>query len=338
MGAASAPSEVTNSSKLSALQRIQEPVRERLDAVSEEMWSAVASEVPLVMQMSAHLMAMRGKMFRPTLVLLASSVDDSPGADAVTLAAAVELIHLATLVHDDAIDHSILRRGMPTLNSLFSHQISVIMGDFLYSIALTRLVGVGNLGALRALTRASTQMTIGELRQLAVADSLNFSEDDYYALIRAKTASLISAACEIGALCGASQHRETLASYGEQLGMAFQITDDLIDYTEAESTAGKPTGLDLKEHKVTLPLIAALRMMPKGARARVDELFAADEPSDELIAEVIEIVAENGGLEYAREAGARFAAEAAKTLEALPDTVARTALTDSISYVMERHA
>jgi octaprenyl-diphosphate synthase len=338
LGAAPAPEDSRTRSQLSALQRIQEPVRDRLDAVSEEMWSAVAGDVPLVRQMSTHLMAMRGKMFRPTLVLLSSGVDDTPDPAAVTLAAAVELIHLATLVHDDAIDHSILRRGMPTLNSLFNHQVSVIMGDFLYSTALARLVQLGNFGALQALTRASTEMSMGELRQLALTDPLGFSEEDYYALIRAKTASLMSAACEIGSLCGASRHRQPLARYGEQLGMAFQITDDLIDYTEAASTAGKPTGLDLREHKMTLPLIAALRVMPASARSRVEALFASDAPGDDAIAEVIAIVTESGGLEYAREAGFRFAAQAEEALAALPKTVARTALIDSISYVMERHA
>lgn len=338
LGAAPAPEESTTQTQVSALQRIQEPVRERLDAVTEEMWRAVAADVPLVAQMSSHLMAMRGKMFRPTLVLLSSGVEDRPEPAAVTLAAAVELIHLATLVHDDAIDHSILRRGMPTLNSLFNHQVSVIMGDFLYSTALSRLVTHGNLGALHALTRASTEMSIGELRQLAVDDPLEFSEDDYYALIRAKTASLMSAACEIGALCGASQHRQTLAKYGELLGMAFQIADDLIDYTEAAATAGKPTGLDLKEHKMTLPLIAALRNMPSSARSRVESLFASDSPDEGAIAEVIGIVGDTGGLDYARAAGSRFAAQAEDALRILPDTVARTALIDSISYVMERHA
>jgi octaprenyl-diphosphate synthase len=302
------------------------------------MWRAVATDAPLVSQMSAHLMAMRGKMFRPTLVLLSSAVEDRPEASAVTLAAAVELIHLATLVHDDAIDHSVLRRGMPTLNSLFSHQISVIMGDFLYSSALTRLVSAGNLEALRALTRASTDMTIGELRQLAVTSPLAFSEDDYFTLIRSKTASLISAACEIGTLCGASEHRETLARFGEQLGMAFQITDDLIDYTEAAATTGKPTGIDLREHKMTLPLIAALRSMSPDERGSVESLFAAKTPDDHAIAEVIGIVTAGGGLDYARYAAARHAAEAAKRLEGLPDTVARAALFESISYVMERHA
>jgi octaprenyl-diphosphate synthase len=338
LGATPAPDGTTARASATALQRVQAPVHDRLEQVTEEMWRAVTTDAPLVAQMSAHLMAMRGKMFRPTLVLLSSAVEDHPEPSAVTLAAAIELVHLATLVHDDAIDHSVLRRGMPTLNSLFNHQISVIMGDFLYSSALNQLVAVGNIEALRALTRASTEMTIGELKQLAMTSPLEFSEADYFALIRAKTASLMSAACEIGALCGASEYREALARYGEKLGMAFQITDDLIDYTEAPATVGKPTGIDLREHKVTLPLIAALREMPRASRQKVEALFAAPKPTDEAIAEVIGIVSENGGLDYARAAGSRFADEAEETLSALPDTVARSALFESISYVMERHA
>jgi octaprenyl-diphosphate synthase len=320
------------------LKRIQASVRDRLEEVSDEMAAAIFHDAPLVARMGQHLMMMRGKMFRPTLVLLCSSVSDRSEPHVVTLAAAVELIHLATLVHDDAVDHSVLRRGMPTLNSLFTHQISVIMGDFLYSVALTRLVALGDIAALRALTRASTEMTVGEMRQLAVNDSLAFSEDDYFALIRSKTASLMSAACEVGALAGAREHRDALIRFGEALGMAFQIADDLIDYTEAQETTGKPTGLDLKEHKVTLPLIAALRTMAPAERGKVDALFASDEPHDAEIGEVIRIVIANGGLEYARERGAVFADQAREALADLPDTVARQALLDSISYVMERHA
>lgn len=333
-----APAARDRSVEKDALRRIQASVRERLDEVTDEMASSVLRDAPLLAQMGQHLMAMRGKMFRPTLVLLCSSIEERSEKQAVTLAAAVELIHLATLVHDDAVDHSVLRRGMPTLNSLFTHQISVIMGDFLYSIALTRLVNLGDIDALRALTRASTEMTIGEMRQLSVNDSLSFSEDDYYALIRAKTASLMSAACEVGALAGARQHREALIRYGDALGMAFQIADDLIDYTEAQETTGKPTGLDLKEHKVTLPLIAAMRVMKPGERKRVEELFANESPGDAEVAEVIGIVTVNGGLDYARERGAMFASEAREAIAGLPETVARQALLESISYVMERHA
>jgi octaprenyl-diphosphate synthase len=333
-----APAARDRSSEKDTLRRIQASVKAKLDQVTEEMASSVLSDAPLLARMGQHLMAMRGKMFRPTLVLLSSDVENRSEKQSVTLAAAVELIHLATLVHDDAVDHSVLRRGMPTLNSLFTHQISVIMGDFLYSIALTKLVNLGDINALRALTRASTEMTIGEMRQLAVDDSLSFSEDDYYTLIRSKTASLMSAACEVGSLAGASQHREALIRYGDALGMAFQIADDLIDYTEAQETTGKPTGLDLKEHKVTLPLIAALRVMSSAEREKVDALFANESPADDDVAEVIRIVAANGGLDYAREKGALFADQAREALAGLPDTVAQQALYESISYVMERHA
>jgi octaprenyl-diphosphate synthase len=330
--------EIDTSSEKDTLRRIQHSVREALDAVSDEMSNAVMHDSPLVAQMGQHLMAMRGKMFRPTLVLLCSDVEGRSESQAITLAAAVELIHLATLVHDDAVDHSVLRRGMPTLNSLFTHQISVIMGDFLYSVALMRLVALGDISALRALTRASTEMSIGEMRQLAVSDSLSFSEADYYELIRSKTASLMSAACEVGALAGASRHRESLMRFGESLGMTFQIADDLIDYTEGQETTGKPTGLDLKEHKVTLPLIAALRVMSRAERARVDALFANPDPSESEVEEVIGIVRSNGGLEYARQVGAVYADEAREALAGIPETVARQALLESISYVMERHA
>ena len=321
-----------------SLADIQAPVRPQLDRVSGEMARILSQDLPLLDQITGHLMGMRGKLFRPTIVLLASQTAGHSEDRATTLAATVELIHLATLVHDDAIDHSVLRRGMPTLNALFSHQISVIVGDFLYSTTLSELVAIGDIDVLRALTRASTEMTLGEMRQLSVSDSLDFSEDDYYALIKAKTSSLMAAAAEIGALCGAKEHRANLLEFGAALGMVFQISDDLIDYTEAQETTGKPTGLDLREHKVTLPLIAAMRTMPAKQRKRVDELFADSEPGDSMVSDVLSIVAENGGLDYARSQGEYFAEQARKALLPLPETVARRSLMDSITYVMERHS
>jgi octaprenyl-diphosphate synthase len=324
--------------RAASLQAIQRPIRSKLDDVSRAMGSIVASELPLVGQVSAHLLAMRGKLFRPTLLLLSSEVAETPEDRAVTMAASLELIHLATLVHDDAVDHSSLRRGMPTVNSLFSHQISVIMGDFLYSTALTHLVGLGDLAALQALTRASTEMTLGEMRQLAVTDPLSFTETEYDDLIRSKTASLMRTACELGALAGARDYYEPLGAFGENLGMAFQITDDLLDYREVKETTGKPSGLDLREHKVTLPLIHALRDMSRASRAEVEQLFAGDGATDDDIAKVVQIVADGGGFEYARQRGEEFAERAHDALAQLPDTVARDSLSASISYVMERHS
>ena len=319
-----------------ALQDIQAPVKDRLDRVTDEMWRIVSADLPIVAEVNQHLAGMKGKMFRPTLVLLASSADDRSEPRAVTLAATLEVLHLATLVHDDAVDHSVLRRGMPTINALFSHQVSVIMGDFLYARALTELVRLNDWDVAAVFADASTAMTLGEMRQLGALDALAFGEEDYYSLIRAKTASLFRAACDLGALSGARRHRDALVRYGDRLGMAFQIADDLLDYTEAQEMTGKPTGLDLREHKVTLPLIAALREMAPESRRRVEALFATPEPDDRQVAEVIGIVTAHGGLEFARRRGDEFAREAEDALAGLPDTVFRTALVDAIGYVLDR--
>src|SRR5215510_7569278 len=157
----------------SALRDIQAPVNAALDDVVEEMQRIVTDDLPLIREVSGHLLQMRGKMFRPTLTLLASRATDSPQPRAVTLAAVVELMHLATLVHDDSVDHSVLRRGLPTVNSLFSHQVSVIMGDFLYSRALTALVGMSDLEILKIVTDVANELTIGEMRQLGAVDALD---------------------------------------------------------------------------------------------------------------------------------------------------------------------
>jgi octaprenyl-diphosphate synthase len=171
-----------------------------------------------------------------------------------------------------------------------------------------------------------------------VTDPLAFTEDEYYALIRSKTGSLMRAACELGALAGNSSHREALGLVGENLGMAFQITDDLIDYLESVETTGKPAGLDLKEHKVTLPLIFTLRTASAGTRREIERVFDSETPADEDIARVIAIVRDSGGFDYARQCGESYACKAREALADFPESVARTGLEASITYVMERHS
>jgi octaprenyl-diphosphate synthase len=318
------------------LGEIQATVRGELREVEVELRRIVDDDSPLIAAVSGHLMGMKGKMLRPTLVLLANAIDDRPGAGATTLAAILELIHVATLVHDDAVDHSVLRRGMPTLNSLLGHQVSVIAGDFLYLRALKELARLGDVAALRVITDASDEMTRGELTQLTRLEPLSSTEEDYERLIEAKTASLFRAACELGALAGAPEYRIPLARFGTKLGMAFQVTDDLLDYTSEQAVTGKPSGLDLRERKMTLPLIAALRSLSPAARAKVEALFSAEHPTDAAIHEVIGLVTDAGGLDYARRRGAAYALEAEATLTELPDTPARAVLADTISYVTER--
>ena len=315
---------------------LQRPVRPQLERVPQELRRIVEADFGLIAQVNSHLFQMQGKMFRPTLLLLAHEATGARDGRATTLAAVVELIHLATLVHDDSVDHSVLRRGMPTINSLFSHQVSVIMGDYLYSRAVIELVRLDDLEPLRVLGRVTNEMTVGEMRQLLAHEPLEFTEESYDLLIQAKTASLLSGACEVGALHAAPEERMALRRYGEALGMAFQIVDDLLDYVGDPSVTGKPTGSDLREHKVTLPLIAALPRMSPAQRAQVDELMDSSEPDDGQIAEVIAAVAETGGLEYARERALRLAQQADGELDALPPSPARDALRAAITYVVDR--
>lgn len=315
---------------------VQRPVVGQLDQVTAALRDIIAADFPLIQEVNGHLLQMKGKQFRPTLLLLANEASGAKEPRATRLAAVIELIHLATLVHDDSVDHSALRRGMPTVNSLFSHQISVIMGDYLYSRAIIELVRFGDLEPLRVLSRVTNEMTVGEMRQLAQYDALAFREEDYEVTIRSKTATLLAAACESGALRAEPAFRGALREYGDALGMAFQITDDLLDYAEAESVTGKPSGNDLKEHKVTLPLIAALGRMPKGERAVVARLFAEAEPDDEQVVAVIALVHEHGGLEAARERADGYARKAEAALELLPPSAARDALQSAISYAIER--
>ena len=317
---------------------LQRSLRPRLERVQQELRRIVEADFGLITEVNTHLFQMQGKLFRPTLLLLAEEATGNQGPRAITLGAVTELIHLATLVHDDSVDHSVLRRGMPTINSLFSHQVSVIMGDYLYSRAVIELVRLDDLEPLRILSRVTNEMTVGEMRQLLAHDPLEFSEEQYDLLIRAKTASLVSGACEIGALGAGGPARAALRRFGEALGMAFQIVDDLLDYTEDASVTGKPFGSDLREHKVTLPLIAALPRMSEAGRREVARLLQSPEPTDSQIADVIMAVSRAGGLEYARERALRLAQQAEGELELLPPSSAREALRGSIMYVVDRRS
>ncbi len=321
-----------------SLRHIRKPVAADLDRVVGELRRIIAADFPIIAEVNEHLLRMKGKLFRPMLLLLSSRACGAGDPRAVTLAAVVELIHLATLVHDDSVDHSALRRGMPTINALFSHQIAVIMGDYLYSRAIIELVNLDDPEPLRLFARVTNEMTVGEMRQLEAHDKLAYGEAEYDQLIRAKTASLLSGACEVGALRAAPAYRQALARFGLYLGMAFQITDDLLDYTQPEAVTGKPSGLDLKEHKVTLPLIAALGRLAGDERRLVAELMETPDPSDEVVAEVIRLVEAAGGLERARERALELARRAEEQLEILPPSPARDALRDSIVYAVERRS
>ncbi len=319
-----------------SLADLQAGLDEPLAAVREQIRQTIAADFALIADVNSHLLRMQGKMFRPTLLLLVNRASGAPDERAVRLAAVLELTHLATLIHDDSVDHSVLRRGMPTINSIFSHQVSVIMGDYLYSRAMIELVNLGDLKPLEVMSRVTNEMTIGEMRQLLAHDPLTFSEDDYDLLIRAKTASLISGACECGALRASPEVRAAMARFGNALGMAFQIIDDVIDVTEVESVTGKPTGHDLREHKVTLPLIYALPRLSPQQRNDVNVLMATPEPTAEQVSGVVAHIAAAGGIEYARSRAQSLASDALRELDSLPSGSDRERLEAAVAFVTER--
>ena len=319
------------------LDDLQEPLRPRLDRVQKEIRRLVEADFGLITEVNAHLLQMQGKLFRPTLVLLPMKRAAVPNPAPSTLAAVVELIHLATLVHDDSVDHSVLRRGMPTINSLFSHQVSVIMGDYLYSRAVIELVRLDDLEPLRVLSRVTNEMTVGRdaaahgarpaaLHRGAVrpADPLEDGVTD-------------SGACEVGAIRGEPATARPSRRFGDALGMVFQIVDDLLDYTEAEATTGKPSGLDLREHKVTLPLIRGTAPHGDGRAAGGQQLMGdGSRPTAHR----------RGGGGLAERPAAwptpgsapNFARQAEAELEVLPESPSRETLRASLTYVLDRRS
>ncbi len=333
-GAGEAP--LTLRTALPDMSRIQAPVRNRLDQLGDVIRQLVVEEFDLIEEVNDYLLLKSGKLFRPTLLFLCNEIGGKPSREASLLAAVVEAVHLATLVHDDAVDHSVLRRGMPTVNSVWGHQVAIIMGDYLYSRSVMEMTRLQRVDVIRVLAEAANTMTVGEMRQLVMHDSLQFREDDYYRLIEAKTASLMSAACELGSMVGDATYRGQLKNYGFALGMAFQVVDDILDYTGSQDVTGKPSGHDLREHKVTLPLIAALPRFSRKQRLAVSALFADPEPDDDLILPVLEATEEAGGIEFARSKARDFADEALQQVEHLPESRATTALVEAVTYTVER--
>lgn len=316
--------------------RVQVPVRDRLDQLGDVMRRLVVEEFDLIEEVNDYLLLKSGKRIRPTLLFLCNEIGGKPSREASLLAAVVEAVHLATLVHDDAVDHSVLRRGMPTVNSVWGHQVAIIMGDYLYSRSVMEMTQLGRVDVIRVLAEAANTMTVGEMRQLVMHDSLQFTEGDYYRLIEAKTASLMSAACELGAMVGDPTYRDRLKRYGYALGMAFQVVDDILDFTGDQDVTGKPSGHDLREHKVTLPLIAALPRLSRKQRLAVNALFADPEPDDDLIQPVLDATEAAGGIAFARSKARELADEALRQVEDLPESPATTALIDAITYTVER--
>ena len=302
-----------------SISTVQMPVRRELERVQTRLREAFRTSIPILNQVGGHVLATRGKKFRPTLLLLVARLRGQLDEAAVLCATAIEMVHAAALIHDDSVDRSELRRGRPTVNGLWTDEMAIIMGDYLYAQAMTILVDNKLDVAMGVLARVVSEMSCGEALEFQYAYNLDVTEDQYEELVRAKTGSLIGAATEIGAgLNGSAKHRavrEQYRSFGERVGVAFQIVDDLFDYLGDPEITGKPVGYDLAEGKVTLPLIAALREATESDRRTLKALALRKRWTPAHWNQLRALIERCGGFDYARARASALAQEARVLLQ-----------------------
>lgn len=320
------------------LKDLQRPVREELDRVQEELAQFFVCDVELINRISTHMLRAHGKRFRPTLVLLSAQLKGELDPRGVLCAAIVELIHTATLIHDDSIDRSFTRRGLPTVNSLWNNQTSVLMGDYLYSKAFFLLVDNDLFDVLHLLAGTTHRMCLGEMFELEQQHNFDITEDQYNRLILDKTAILISAACEVGGYLAWGKSRDTrlLADFGTSLGMAFQIMDDILDIEGDDATLGKSTSSDIRDGKITLPLIQSFKNAPQTVSERIKSAVRVAEEDPSVIADIRAFAQEYGGLTYARLRARGYADRALELLDAFEPSPVRQTLHDAVEYVLQR--
>ena len=307
-----------------------------LKAFEQYFAASLKSQNPLLDRVLKFIIKRKGKQMRPMFVLLAAKICGSVSEPAYHAAALIELLHTATLVHDDVVDNSMLRRNFFSINALWKNKIAVLVGDYLLSKGLLLAVEKETFDLLRITSQAVREMSEGELLQIEKARRLDITEEVYFDIIRAKTASLLAAACSAGAQA-ASKLPEDVARFrlfGEKVGIAFQIKDDLFDYGQED--VGKPTGNDIREKKMTLPLIYALQHMDKANRRRVIYTVKNNNNDKHKVREVIDLVHASGGIEYARRMMLQYREEALEILKYYPETEARRAMESLVNYVIER--
>lgn len=311
-------------------------VQNDIDAVNALILEKMQSQVPLTDELSSHIMNSGGKRLRPLLVLLASRACGYEGPHHITLAAMVEFFHTATLLHDDVVDDSTLRRGKETAHNIWGSKASILVGDYLYTESIQVLVGIGHMGILRLMADVSQEITIGELKQLANRHQQTFNSAHYFEVIRAKTALLFAAAACVGAHLNQSGAviEQSLYNYGLHLGNAFQLIDDALDFASDTSTIGKNIGDDLKEGKATLPLIYAFEHATLHQQEAIKK--SVQQGNLDSLPIILETLHETKALEYTRSVALNEIDKALTCLEVLQDSPYKQGLVDLANFVVER--
>ncbi len=306
-------------------------------AIFEDKFSqSVKSQTPLLDRIMKYIIKRKGKQLRPMFVFLSARLHGPINESTYRAAALVELLHTATLVHDDVVDESLERRGFFSINALWKNKIAVLVGDYLLSKGLLLSTEAGDFKHLHILSEAVKQMSEGELLQIEKARRLNLKEEVYFEIIRSKTASLLSSACAAGAWSTSKDEALTqrMKLFGEKTGIAFQIKDDLFDY--GNDNIGKPTGNDLKEKKLTLPLIYTLNNISAGEKRKIIYIVKNENKKPEKIKYVLQKVIETGGIEYASKKMAQYRDEALSILYEFPESDVRKGLEELVRYTTDR--
>ncbi|PKM80362.1 MAG: heptaprenyl diphosphate synthase [Firmicutes bacterium HGW-Firmicutes-14] len=306
-------------------------IKNDMEIVERELKKIVKTHDPLLTETSAHLLNAGGKRLRPAFALVAGRTCEAKSDKIICLAVALELIHMASLVHDDVVDASYTRRGMPTVKANWGDQVSIYTGTYLFARSLDLIARCDNPVISRILADISVRMCEGEIRQIATSYDSDQTVKDYFFRIKSKTALLISASCELGAVaCGAQERQvKALSRYGYYLGMAFQITDDILDFTASQQELGKPVGSDLRQGIVTLPVIFALTLSPD--RERLAGIVKIKDKKEGEVLEAISIVKQCGAIEKAYGVANRYIEKAKNELKYLPSGRA----TDSLAFIAD---
>ena len=318
------------------LNEIKQPIAYELDAFEKKFKASMHSSVPLLDRITHYIVKRKGKQIRPMFVFFSASMCGGISEATYRGAALVELLHTATLVHDDVVDNSYERRGFFSVNALWKNKIAVLVGDYLLSKGLLLSINNGDFDLLKIVSQAVEQMSEGELLQIEKARHLDIDEAVYYEVIRQKTASLIASCCACGAASAGADTEtiERMRLFGENIGLAFQIKDDLFDF--GTDDIGKPLGIDIKEKKMTLPLIYALSKAGRSEKRHIINLVKNHNEESDKVAEVIAFVRNSGGLDYAREQMLRYQDRAFEILKTFPDHSSRTGLEQLVRFTTER--
>lgn len=313
------------------------PIHSELDRFEELFKQAMKSDVTLIDLIARYIIRQKGKKIRPLLVLLAAKVAGGVTERTYRGAVMVELLHTATLVHDDVVDNADKRRGFWSINKVFKNKVAVLMGDYLLSRGLLIAVHGKDFDFLDVITTTVKRMSEGELLQIRKTRKLDIDEETYFKIISDKTASLLETCCQIGALSTStdSNYNEAMRKFGEYIGIAFQIRDDILDYEGNTATIGKPVGGDIKEKKITLPLIYSLQQVSKSEAARIRKCIKNGDKKDS-VDEIISFVKRNNGLKYASETAASYSKKAMDVLSIFPDSPSKTSLQQLVNFVIDR--